>query len=224
MGYPLDVAFAMEKGTYLMRWKASTGGNYRLDETLSSNYAHLSQFIRNVTGTRTTFGPRFSYFSICPTGCSWQNIPRELEDEIQNFMNVRRPTCVALGVEEDYVALFDDGSITISSGLYARYPEVETMINNRGSKGGIAYIALSPFVARRYYGIYGDGSTAFWLPTAWHKDVQEFLKPVAQQKPAPSTSANPSTPAKHKSNWGEYVELGLKLSELTNNLIQIVNS
>ncbi|KAF7373828.1 hypothetical protein MSAN_00594600 [Mycena sanguinolenta] len=224
MDSPLDVALAMEEGTYLMRWKATNGTNYRDDETLvGSNYARLSEFIRSVTSdgactTRTTFGPRFSYFSICPTGCSWQNIPRILEDEIQNSMKVRQPICVALGVDESYVALFDDGSITLE--LYDRYPGVETMINNRGHKGGIAYIALSPFVAGEYYGVYGDGTTAWWLPTSWTKDVtmaSQGIQPVPQKTRAQSSSA------KHGTNWAEVLELGVKLSELANNLTEIVN-
>ncbi|KAJ7258102.1 hypothetical protein B0H12DRAFT_452564 [Mycena haematopus] len=225
MDTPHDVALAMEEGTYLMRcqWKAKNGNNYREDESLGSNYARLFQFIKSATSinactTRTTFGPRFSYFSISPSGYSWQNIPRILEDEIQNSLKVRRPTCVALGVDETYVALYDDGYITPE--LYERYPRIEEMLKNRAGKGGIAYIALSPFVAGEYYGVYGDGSTAWWLPTSWTKDVttaSQGIKPI-------QTTRSPSSSEEHETNWKEIIEVGNKVVELANGVTTLFSN
>lgn len=78
--------------------------------------------------TRTVFGPNASYFSITPSGFSWQHLPDGLEVAIQNRMKKGLPASVALGIQGAYVALFTDGQIYFD--LEGQYPEVDTLLRN----------------------------------------------------------------------------------------------
>ncbi|KAJ7135293.1 hypothetical protein C8R43DRAFT_622367 [Mycena crocata] len=196
METPYDVAFPMEAGLYALCWKTTRGEDWYEDGCLGQNYARLARFIKSVATrggytTRTVFGPGASYFSMSPSGYSWQNVAPALEDDIHSCMKIRRPTSVALGVGGSYVVLYNDGTVTFD--LRGYYPIVEALIRNTheaGRRRGVMYIALNPFVAGEYYAVYGDGSAAWNFPTAWSADVTAIsreIKPVPPPPPAVST-------------------------------------
>ncbi|KAJ7767893.1 hypothetical protein DFH07DRAFT_1009278 [Mycena maculata] len=175
------------------------GEDWYEDGCLGPNYARLARFIKGVatTGahtTRTAFGPGASYFSVSPSGYSWQNIPSGLEDDIHNCMKIRRPTSVALGVQGSYVVLYNDGTVTFD--LRGHYPMLEAMIHNMqeaSRRCGVMYVALNPFIAGEFYAVYGDGSASWNFPTAWTADVSivsREIKPVPV--PSPVAAAAPS--------------------------------
>ncbi|KAF8212646.1 hypothetical protein K438DRAFT_1751086 [Mycena galopus ATCC 62051] len=140
MATPHDVALSMEQGSCLMRWTDIDGKTWKQEFNLDSNYARLVRFVRNAKPTRTTFGPGFSYFSISPSGCSWQNIPPALEDDIQNCMKIRQPTCVALGIKGAYVVIYSDGAVSFE--LHGEYPNAADTIRNRSTRGGLQQFRL----------------------------------------------------------------------------------
>ncbi|KAJ6599772.1 hypothetical protein DFH09DRAFT_1128767 [Mycena vulgaris] len=111
MDTPYDVAFPLEPGTYAMCWKTIGGEDWYENGCMTPQYTRVSRFIQNVATsgrhtTRTVFGPGASYFSISPSGYSWQNLAPALEEDIHNCMKTRRPTTVALGVQGSYVVLY----------------------------------------------------------------------------------------------------------------------
>ncbi|KAJ7611168.1 hypothetical protein FB45DRAFT_320115 [Roridomyces roridus] len=190
-----DVALPMESGLHAASWK-TTGGQDGFDNTnLGPTYARLARFIQTTSGhtLRTVFGANSSYFSISSSGYSWQNIPAALEEQIHNCMSIRRPTCVALGVQGSYIALFNDG--TVSFDLRGGYPLVDGMIRNAveaARRGGIMYIALNPFVPGEYYGVFGDGSASWNFPTAWSENVTFVSRHIRRAATEPSgTQSSP---------------------------------
>ncbi|KAJ7459277.1 hypothetical protein FB451DRAFT_1563683 [Mycena latifolia] len=201
MNAPYDIAFPMEPDSYFGCWQTTRGTLWYEDEHLGPNYARLLAFIRNVAEkggltARTVFGPGASYFSTSPRGFSWQNLPPELEDEIQNSLQCRRPTTVALGVEKSYVALYDDGSISLE--LRGQYPLVEALLYDtaeRSRRRNIIYIALNPFVAGEYYAVYGDGSARWNLPPAWEADVSSISHEIIEIAPLARESPGGTPPA-----------------------------
>ncbi|KAJ7459293.1 hypothetical protein FB451DRAFT_1372027 [Mycena latifolia] len=210
VGTPYDVAFPMEPDSFFMSWKATDGKDWFERSTLGPNYARLSAFVKSVSteGTHTSstvFGPGASYFSRSPSGFSWQNLPPELEDEIQNTLLKRRPTTVALGVDKSYVALYDDGSLSLE--LRGQYPLVEALLNDtaeRSRRRDIAYIALNPFVAGEYYVVYGDGSARWNLPPAWEADVSSISHEIAPSvRASPGGTRPASAEHKHHIDWEE---------------------
>ncbi|KAF8215526.1 hypothetical protein K438DRAFT_1748462 [Mycena galopus ATCC 62051] len=196
IGSPQDVAFAVEQGSYLMCWSAKDGKDYKTagEITSGSNYARLVRFVNDAKPTRTTFGPGFSYFSISTSGYSWQNIPPALEDDIHSRIKIRQPTCVALGINGAYVAIYNDG--TVSFNLHGQYLNAEETIRNSPNRGGLVYIALSPFRAGLFYAVYGDGGAPFYLPLAWHESVGG-TRPIAQEPSVPAAAWTPSPPVHH---------------------------
>ncbi|KAJ7731827.1 hypothetical protein DFH07DRAFT_1065677 [Mycena maculata] len=195
---PYDVAVPMEPGTFALCWKTIGGEDWYEDGCLGPHYARLARFIKVVatTGahtTRTVFGPGASYFSMSPSGYSWQNIPSTLEEDIHNCMKIRRPTSVALGVQGSYVVLYNDGTVTFD--LRGNYPLVEAMIRNTqeaSRRRGVMYVALNPFIPGEFYAVYGDGSASWNFPTAWTADVtvvSREIKPVPV--PSPVAAAAP---------------------------------
>ncbi|KAF8171165.1 hypothetical protein K438DRAFT_2024084 [Mycena galopus ATCC 62051] len=223
METPHDVAFAVEPGAYLMRWTAKDGQGYKRPSEVpaGSNYARLFEFVKSARPTRTTFGPGFSYFSISTSGCSWQNLPPGLEDVIQNCMKIRQPACVALGIDGIYVVIFNEG--TIVSKLEGKYSHAEEIIRNSASKGGLGYIALSPFHAERFYGVYRTGGWISHIPKSWHESVQAVSKriqPIAQKR---TSSSAPSAPVAHKkTTWKDGVAIGFKVLEVATNIATLV--
>ncbi|KAJ6529847.1 hypothetical protein B0H19DRAFT_1193388 [Mycena capillaripes] len=196
---PYDVAFPMEAGTYAICWKTAKGEDWYEDGSLGPAYGRLARFIKNVATkgghtTRTVFGPNASFFSTSAAGYCWQNLPPGLEEDMQTGMKIRRPTCVALGVQGSYVVLYNDGTVTFD--LRGQYPLVEGMIRNvqeAARRRGVMYVALNPFVGGEFYAVYGDGSASWNFPTAWSADVTAIsreIKPV-QPPPAPVTAASP---------------------------------
>ncbi|KAF8215516.1 hypothetical protein K438DRAFT_1926128 [Mycena galopus ATCC 62051] len=194
MGSPQDVAFAVEQGLYLMRWSAKDGKDYKATGEIpsDSNYARLVRFVNDAKPTRTTFGPGFSYFSISTSGYSWQNIPPALEEDIHSRIKIRQPTCMALGINGAFVAIYNDS--TVSFNLHGQYPNAEQTIRNSPNRGGLVYIALSPFRAGLFYAVYGDGGAPFYLPLAWHESVGG-TRPIAQEPSVPAATQQPSVPA-----------------------------
>ncbi|KAJ7459295.1 hypothetical protein FB451DRAFT_1506507 [Mycena latifolia] len=214
---PYDVAFPMEPDSFFMSWKATDGKDWFERNTLGPNYARLSAFIKSVSTvgahtSSTVFGPGASYFSRSPSGFSWQNLPPELEDEIQNNLLKRRPTTVALGVDKSYVSLAE-----------GQYPPAEALLNDtaeRSRRRNIAYIPLNPFVAGEYYVVYGDGSARWNLPPAWEADVSSISHEIT---PAATASPGGTRPAsaehKHHINWEEVnktLEAAVHVAELIN--------
>ncbi|KAJ7473639.1 hypothetical protein B0H11DRAFT_2195598 [Mycena galericulata] len=193
-----DVAFPLEPGLYALCWKTTGGEDWYEDGCLGPNYTRLARFIKNVATkgghtTRTTFGPGASFFSMSPSGFSWQNLPPALEDDIQTCMKIRRPTSVALGVQGAYVVLYNDGTVTFD--LRGQYPLVEAMIRNTqetARRRGVTYVALNPFVAGEYYAVYGDASASWNFPVAWTPDVtiiSQQIRPVPIPASAVSNGA-----------------------------------
>ncbi|KAJ7914956.1 hypothetical protein B0H13DRAFT_2324763 [Mycena leptocephala] len=219
MDTPHDVAFPMEQGMYLMRW-TDKNGEGRQKHVLDANYARLARFVSKAKPTRTTFGPGFSYFSISRSGCSWQNIPPALEDDIQNCMTIRQPTCVALGMDGTYVVIYNDG--TIASELRGKYAHAEETIRTSASRGGLVYIALSPFDADDFYAVYSEGRWKSYLPKSWTEDVSavsEGIQPITQK---PSSSA-PSAPVVHKkTTWKEGLAIGYKVVKVATGIATLV--
>ncbi|KAJ7826271.1 hypothetical protein B0H14DRAFT_2595893 [Mycena olivaceomarginata] len=98
---------------------------------LGASYTRLTHFMKDVATNGdhtagTVFGPNSSFFSMSPSGFCWQNLPPELEDNIQNRIKARPPTCVALGVEGTYFVVYSDG--TTSFDLRGQYPRLDTLI------------------------------------------------------------------------------------------------
>lgn len=94
--------------------------------------------------TRTVFGPNASFFSMSPSGFCWQNLPSELEHDMQGCIKLRQPTCVALGVEGAFVVIYSDGKTAFD--LRGQYPLLQQIIMERASTkrglvvGTIGYI------------------------------------------------------------------------------------
>ncbi|KAF7336363.1 hypothetical protein MVEN_02184800 [Mycena venus] len=191
MQAPHDVAFPMEPGLYSLCWRTIGGEEWYEDACLGPNYVRLAAFVKNVATsggrtTRTVFGPESSYFSISPSGYSWQNLPPALQDDIHSGIKTRRPTTVALGVQGAYVVLYDDGSVSLD--LRGQYPLVDSLLRNTqesSRRRGIVYLALNPFLPGEYYAVYGDGSTSWNLPTAWSQNVTTVSQMLAQETAAP---------------------------------------
>ncbi|KAJ7614933.1 hypothetical protein FB45DRAFT_873801 [Roridomyces roridus] len=181
---PYDLGFAMEPGLYALCWKSKRGQYWWEDSCLGPSYSRLARFIKNAASrgvhtTHTVFGPSCSFFSISPSGYSWQNIPAALEEDIHHSVKVRRPTTVALGVGGAYVVLYHDG--TVAFDLRGQYPLVEAMIKDvdaAARKRGVMYLALNPFMAGEYYAVYGDGSATWNFPTAWSADVTTVSRQI----------------------------------------------
>ncbi|KAK7014203.1 hypothetical protein R3P38DRAFT_3322159 [Favolaschia claudopus] len=128
--FPYDVAFPVEPGMFSMSWKTVKGEDYYEELFLADFMRTIAQNGQHCT--RTVFGPNASYFTISPSGYSWQNLPPVLENDILGRIKKGHPTSVALGVHGSFVVLYSDGQ---------RH-----------------YIALSPHAAGQYYVTYGDAS------------------------------------------------------------------
>ncbi|KAJ7936092.1 hypothetical protein B0H13DRAFT_1853785 [Mycena leptocephala] len=250
MQAPHDVAFPMEPGMYVLCWQTTAGEEWYE----GPNYVRLAAFVRSVATsggrtTRTVFGPGSSYFSISPSGYSWQNLPPALQDDMSSGIKKRRPTTVALGVQGTYAVLYDDGSVSFD--LRGQYPLVESLLRNTqesSRRRGIMYVALNPFLAGEYYAVYGDGSTSWSLPTAWSPDVTAVSQMLAQETAAPpayvthiaastptplavyvpapvspytsqAPPSAPSSPPAHKVDWKEGLMMGLKAAEVATKLV-----
>ncbi|KAJ7771316.1 hypothetical protein DFH07DRAFT_226489 [Mycena maculata] len=203
---PYDVAFPpSEPGMFAGCWKSVSGEDRFY---VPGNYMRLARLIKSVgtnfgggQATRTVFGHDGSFFSISPRGCSWQNLPEALEDDIKHSMRMRRPICVALGSQKAYVVLYTDGNVLFD--LHGYYPTVEAMIRNTQEatrRGGLTYVSLNPHVADEFYAAFGDGSTMWNLPKAWNENVIfvsrhiQPLQPVATPPVAKSPGGTVSTP------------------------------
>ncbi|KAJ6598648.1 hypothetical protein B0H10DRAFT_2085240 [Mycena sp. CBHHK59/15] len=176
---------------FSMSWKTVWGEDCHEELFLGPKYAKLADFMRNIAQagghtTRTVFGPNASYFSISPSGFSWQNLPPVLEQDIMGRMKKGVPTNVALGMHGAFVVLYSDGNVTFD--VATHYPAVDAMVRNSGENAqrkGIAFIALSPYAAGQYYVAYGDGSASWNLPNEWSEDVTT-LAPRASDPRYPS--------------------------------------
>ncbi|KAF8172787.1 hypothetical protein K438DRAFT_2023652 [Mycena galopus ATCC 62051] len=186
--FPYDVAFPMEPGMFCMSWKTVKGEDYYEELFLGPRYSKLAEFMRNIAQngehcTRTVFGPNTSYFTISPSGYSWQNLPPALETDITGRLKKGSPTNVALGVHGSFVVLYSNGNVSFE--VAEHYPDVDAMIRNSAENSrrkGIAFIALSPYSAGQYYVAFGDGSASWNIPTEWTVDVttvSKSLRPVA---------------------------------------------
>ncbi|KAF8185842.1 hypothetical protein K438DRAFT_2154684 [Mycena galopus ATCC 62051] len=186
--FPYDVAFAMEPGIFCMSWKTVQGDDYFQELFLGPSYSKLAEFMRNIGRngehcTRTVFGPNTSYFTISPSGYSWQNLPPALETDITGRLKKGHPTTVALGVHGSFVVLCSNGNVSFE--VAEHYPALDAMIRNSAENSrrkGIAFIALSPYSVGQYYVAFGDGSASWNIPTEWTVDVttvSKSLRPVA---------------------------------------------
>ncbi|KAJ7026690.1 hypothetical protein C8F04DRAFT_1074667 [Mycena alexandri] len=195
--FPYDVALPMEPGMFSMSWKTVKGEDYYEELFLGPRYAKLAEFMRNIAQggehtTRTVFGPNASYFTISPSGFSWQNLPAVLEHDIIGRMKKGFPTNVALGVHGAFVVLYGDGNVTFD--VATHYPAVDAMIRNsteNARRKGIAFIALNPHAAGQYYVAYGDGSASWNLPNEWSPDVTTVSKTLRPVGAARLTSTLP---------------------------------
>ncbi|KAF7326969.1 hypothetical protein MVEN_02591100 [Mycena venus] len=189
--FPYDVAFPMEPGRFSMSWKTVKGEDYYEELFLGPSYTKLAEYMRNIAQngehcTRTVFGPNASYFTISPSGFSWQNLPPVLESDILGRMKKGLPTNVALGVHGSFVVLYSDGNVTFD--VATHYPAVDAMIRNSAENArrkGIAFLALSPHAAGQYYVAYGDASASWNIPTEWTVDVttvSKSLRPVGSAR------------------------------------------
>ncbi|KAF7300267.1 hypothetical protein MKEN_01350800 [Mycena kentingensis (nom. inval.)] len=192
---PFDVAFPMEHGLFSMAWETHGGETWyegirahnRQQLFLGPRYIKLAEYIRRIAKvgehtTRTVFGESASYFSMSPSGYSFQHLPPALESDMLGRMKQTQPTCVALGVRGSFVALYSNGTVTFD--VSAHYPAVDALIRNSGENAkrkGIAYIALNPHAANQYYLVYGDGGAQWNIPNDWVGDVttvSKSMKPV----------------------------------------------
>ncbi|KAF7373499.1 hypothetical protein MSAN_00559800 [Mycena sanguinolenta] len=189
--FPYDVAFPMEPGTWCMSWRTVKGEDYYEELFLGPRYAKLAEFMRNIAQngehcTRTVFGPNASYFTISPSGYSWQHLPPALENDIIGRIKKGTPTTIALGVHGSFVALYSNGNVSFD--VAQHYPAVDAMIRNSAEatrRKGIAFVALSPYAAGQYYVAYGDGSASWNIPTEWSVDVttvSQSLRPVGSTR------------------------------------------
>nr|GAT48616.1 predicted protein [Mycena chlorophos] len=173
---PADVAFAMEPGVYSMCWTTKSNQEMYEADYLPPNYAKLAKFIAG-RSAHTTFGSNQSYFSTTKTGLSWQNLPPELETHIMSRIRIGRPHTIALGVNGAWIGLWDDGQLFFSAAqLKSYYPDLFELTQNEAEtkkRKGIAYVALSPFVAGQWFATFGDGSSLFNLPRTMHEDRAE---------------------------------------------------
>ncbi|KAJ7609894.1 hypothetical protein FB45DRAFT_1038360 [Roridomyces roridus] len=186
---PYDVGLPMEPEHYTISWRTTSGEDWYEDERLGPNYTRLARFIQIAATagshtTLTTFGPNHSFFSLTPTGYSWQNIPPCLEEDIQRCLQVRRPSAVALGVQRTFIVIYSDGGLKYELG--GEYPLVELIFRNEEEtkrRGGVAYVALNPFIAGEFYLVYGDGRTLWNFPPEWSEDVAAVSTAI---RPRPS--------------------------------------
>ncbi|KAJ7353387.1 hypothetical protein DFH08DRAFT_64051 [Mycena albidolilacea] len=189
--FPYDVAFPTEPGMFSMSWKTVKGEDYYEELFLGPRYAKLAEYMRKIAQngehcTRTVFGPDASYFTISPSGFSWQNLPPVLEGDIIGRVKKGHPTAVALGVHGSFVVLYSDGNVTFD--VVHHYPAVDAIIRNSAENArrkGISFIALNPHAAGQYYVAYGDASATWNIPTEWTVDVttvSKSLRPVGSAR------------------------------------------
>ncbi|KAJ6469039.1 hypothetical protein C8R47DRAFT_801413 [Mycena vitilis] len=187
----------MEPGMWSGAWKTVKGEDWYEELFLGPRYTKLAEYIRNIAQsgehtTRTVFGPNASYFTISPSGFSWQNLPPVLENDMVGRLKKGHPTNVALGLNGAFVVLYSDGNVTFD--VATHYPAVDAMIRNSAENArrkGITFVALSPHAAGQYYVAYGDGSASWNLPNDWSVDVttvSKSLRPVASALRASFTS------------------------------------
>ncbi|KAJ7826302.1 hypothetical protein B0H14DRAFT_2595927 [Mycena olivaceomarginata] len=190
LNIPYDVSFSMESGSYALCWKTKRGEDRyeaHTDGCLGPSYARLARFMKAVAAsgghtTRTVFGPQCKLLL--------HNLPSELEHDMQGCIKLRRPTCVALGVEGTFVVIYSDGKTAFD--LRGQYPLLQKIIMERAStKRGLVYVALNPFVAGEYYGVYGDGTSTWCLLPTWSQDVATVSLQIKglPVDPAPATVA-----------------------------------
>ncbi|KAJ6518351.1 hypothetical protein DFH09DRAFT_1194478 [Mycena vulgaris] len=195
-----DVALAMEPDVFYMAWQGKGRKSWLEWDYLGDAYARLTHFVKSPgtwPTTRTTFGPNRSYFSISPSGCSWQNLPSKLEEDIIMRSRIHHPTAVALGVDGSYVVVYNDGSAKYD--LRGMYPLVKALFDEaRG--GGVKYVALNPFIPGEYYAVCLDGSTSWNLPKAWATDVCNSSERIS----ATGGTSSHKTPL----DWRDFLDVG----------------
>jgi hypothetical protein len=112
---------------------------------LGPRYSKLADYIRKIAKdgeytTRTVFGPNSSYFTMSPSGYSWQHLPPALEADLVGRFKKTQPTCIALGVQGSFVALYSNGNVTFD--VLTHYPAVDGIIRNSGENARRKGIAV----------------------------------------------------------------------------------
>lgn len=103
-------------------------------DTLESWLRLKASKTRDMSQTRVYLGPNASYFAASPVGGStWASIPARLETLIDLNQPARTPILIALGVEETWFALWQDGSSCCN--LDVEYPNLERLLRRHGKFG-----------------------------------------------------------------------------------------
>ncbi|KAI0061037.1 hypothetical protein BV25DRAFT_1839343 [Artomyces pyxidatus] len=189
MKKPYDVALGMEPGTYSMSWLSAHDERCYEEGQAGPRLATLTQYMKDLGEagellTNTVYGPNAGFFATSASGFLWENIPIELEHDIQTRMKKGHPTCVALGVRGTYVALMSHGEFIYN--LEDQYPVLEQLLEDVGERSrrkGLSYIALDPFVPNQHYVVFGDGSSLWKVPPAWNEDVLAVSSTIRPAQP-----------------------------------------
>ena len=128
------IATSLSLITYVSNISVSGSKRQAAYDTLESWLKLNASKTRDMSQTRVFLGPKASYFAVSPVGGStWASIPARLEALIDLDKPARTPSLIALGVEETWFALWQDGSS--SCNLDVEYPNLERLLRRHGKSG-----------------------------------------------------------------------------------------
>ena len=130
----MHVATSLPLMTYISDIRVSGSKRQAAYDTLESWLRLQASKTRDMSHTRVFLGPNASYFAVSPVGGStWASIPARLEKLIDLDQPARTPSLIALGVEDTWFALWQDGSS--SCNLDVEYPNLERLLRRHGKSG-----------------------------------------------------------------------------------------
>ena len=130
----MHIATSLSLITYISDIRILGSKRQAAYDTLESWLRLKASRTRDMSQTRVFLGPNASYFAVSPVGGStWASIPARLEALIDLDQPARTPSLIALGVEETWFALWQDGSC--SCNLDVEYPNLERLLRKHGKSG-----------------------------------------------------------------------------------------
>ena len=130
----VHIATSISLITYISNIRVSGSKRQVAYDTLESWLRLKASKTRDMSQTRVYLGPNASYFAVSPVGgVTWASIPARLEALIDLNQPARAPILIALGIEETWFALWQDGSS--SCNLDVEYPNLERLLRRHGKSG-----------------------------------------------------------------------------------------
>ncbi|KAF2022226.1 hypothetical protein BU24DRAFT_417859 [Aaosphaeria arxii CBS 175.79] len=151
---------------------------FQSQQFFDQNYPELSQWTKTIPNSaracRVTFGSApYSYFACAPgRGSSWAGVPSELTDKVQKSFDT--PSCVSLGTNEAWFALWPDGYFAWN--FHGQYQELEGIFKTIGPQS-IGTLALSPYNPQHFFLALKDGTVRYnfaGIPE-WTAPIQEIM-------------------------------------------------